>query len=133
MSKEVSAEALEKAADMLESGQVEWIQGDFETLVNGDTGLMGHCAVGALCKAAKETWRRNHPIATEALGYVKPHVFDSVYDLARKEATIPSILPTKENWDAESAMLMFNDRVARDKEEIIEVFKRAAKDIRNQA
>ena len=133
MSNEKVAEVLEKAADLLESEEAMWIRGDFETLMNGDTGLMGHCAVGTLCRAANEKWNAKHPVTTEALEFIKPHIINHVYDLAKREATVPSVLPSKEDWDAESATIMFNDRIVEDKEGIIEVFKHAAKDVRNRA
>lgn len=127
------AEALEKAADMLESEEVQWLRGDFEVLLDGDTDLMGYCAVGALCKASGETWHLQHPVTTGAVGFIKPHIIESVWEIARHETCNPNLLPSREDWDPESAVIMFNDRIVEDKAGVIEVFKLAAKDVRNQA
>ena len=133
---EKTAEILEKAADLLESDEIDWIRGDFEVLVriDADRERYGHCAVGALCKAAGEHWNNQQPMTVDALTYVKAHIIDKVFDLARKVVgSIPSILPSREAWPLESALIFFNDRIAEDKAEIVEVFKLAAKDARNQA
>lgn len=133
MSKEHIAEALEKAADMLESEEVQWIRGDFEEELDPIKGRWGYCAMGALCKASGENWRRQHPVAEEALQYIKPYVIGLVMEAARHDTCNPDILPSIEEWNAESALLMFNDRIVEGKEQVIEVMKLAAKDVRNQA
>lgn len=133
MSKERIAEALEKAADMLESEEVQWIRGDFEVELDPIKGWWGYCAVGALCRAAEETWRTQHSVTTKALEYIKPYVIGPVMETARHDTCNPDILPSKEEWNAESALIMFNDQIVEDKEQVIEVMKLAAKDVRNQA
>lgn len=117
------AEALEKAADLLESGTIPWHRGEYEDPDGG--GAM--CAVGVLCHAAEENWRRMHPVAHQAAKHIKPHVIKDVLGCFDERVL------AEEKWDAESAVITFNDRVARDVSEVIEVMKLAAKDVRNQA
>lgn len=126
MSNEHIAEVLEKAADLLESEELIWGKGDY------DDGMKTVCSMGALCRASGEKWTDLHPLATAASEFMKVYVVDKVVDVVRKGCT-PGAVVDPNKWPADSIVISYNDNIAQDKAEVIEVMKLAAKDARNRA
>ncbi len=126
------AHVLETTADRFESGELNWYQGDFEAVDPLDGHVVGHCAIGGLCKVAGEDWgRTNKPVVAAAVKAMRPHIAHQVEDHLKREAP-------HDNWDAsiypaENLVITFNDQLARDVSEVVEVMKQAAKDLRNQS
>lgn len=127
------ATTLETAADRLESGEYQWRRGAYE-----EDGQV--CAVGALRRAAAYSVTT----ARAAAEYMKPHLVDSMVldpgiidDLTGGGFLLTLNLGTVreqvESWGGESMVVTWNDRVAKDVSEVVEVMKLAAKDLRNQS
>lgn len=103
----ITADAMEYAADQLESGQLEWLQYRMFAR-NNDNDVTGVCLVGSIYHAAQlhgQHWAHILRTAKPALQKVIDHQF-----LAR--------------W---------NDMLDRTKEHVIDALKTAAKDLRNDA
>ncbi|WIF20579.1 hypothetical protein SEA_JFLIX2_89 [Rhodococcus phage Jflix2] len=99
-------ESLRRAADLIEKHG--WIQGDY-----GDMS-QGYCAIGALSRAA---------LATAS---------DGTYDgsLHLLEAAIPTTFPDNPNtWSGKfSRVVEWNDTPGRTREEVLQLFRKAAGD-----
>jgi hypothetical protein len=105
------ADVLERAADLYESGQYELHRGSF---FNNDQEAPGVCAIGALMLAAGSslvTGRLLHNLQTTIL------YWDATEVVERKITGY--LLPT---W---------NDAPGRTKQEVIDLFKETAKELRN--
>jgi len=123
------AEVLETTADRFESGELLWYAGDFE--VTDDKGQKRHCAIGGLCMTSGEDWHRSSkPVVAAAAEAMRPHISRQVSDLLSKEGSRASDVV---RFAAENLVITFNDRLARDVSEVVEVMKLAAKDLRNQS
>lgn len=122
------AEILEVAADLYESEQIEWCQ---TTFFNGrpgeeDTGdLFSACAWGAIVLAATESSEEAFAITGPPAEWYSPErelAWNAVEAAKRAvEVKLSRGLP------------YFNDYYARSKQEIINLFKETAKDLRNQS
>lgn len=120
---------LETTADRFESGVLDWSQADFEEIDPFD-GQVRNCAIGGLCRVSGEDWNwANKPVVTAAAEAMRPHISRQVEDFLRKEVCAVNMA----DFPAENLVITFNDRVARDVSEVVEVMKQAAKDLRNQS
>ena len=125
------AHVLEKTADQFESGELRWYAGNFEVI--GPDGLSRHCAIGGLCRVTGEDWNRaNKPVVAAAAEAMRPHISHQVQDhLKRKNPLVDWI--DMDDYPAENVVITFNDEVAKDMSEVVDVMKLAAKDLRNQS
>lgn len=111
------AEILEAVADGYESGRYGWIQGRYDA-------PEGFCAMGALYYEHRKTipnvWATSPEAeeAQEALGGAANHLYEAIQEF--EGFPYPKGIP---GW---------NDQYGRTKDEVIDVFKRAAKNARNQ-
>lgn len=119
---EQAAELLEAAADGFESGEYQWIQGTYSRAVKvNDAYELGYCSIGLLQylgirlgQGIGQGIGQGYPRATIALG---EHVLAiSGVDHPAPQLFVPA-------W---------NDRAGRTKDEVIDAFKHAAKNLRNQ-
>lgn len=115
---EQAAELLEAAADGFESGEYQWIQGTYSRAVKvNDAYELGYCSIGLLQYLGIRLGQgigQGYPRAIIALG---EHVLTiSGVDHPAPQLFIPA-------W---------NDRARRTKGEVIDAFKHAAKNLRNQ-
>jgi len=125
------ASVLETTADRFESGELLWYAGDFEVI--GFDGLKRHCAIGGLCQVTGEDWNRaNKPVVTAAAEAMRPHISRQVEDHLKRESP-HSDWTNMDGYPAENLVISFNDQVAKDMSEVVEVMKQAAKDLRNQS
>lgn len=115
-----AAEILEKIADGWESGQYEWIRGNYYQEVRTSDGqkVPGYCSIGAL----------------QYKGI--PDIDETV--VAAQEALARAILPDipaelREEHPKDNFIVHWNDHIATNKAEVADRFKRAAKDLRNEA
>lgn len=138
MSTEI-AEILEAAADQFESGQVGWGTGAYEVTgsyhrdENGKVQFTPfetpqYCAVGIVRKVMRDRNPAVDPlIADHAAWVVAGHISQSLnLPVARFE-------PGAELLKLGRQLPKWNDERGRTKEEVIEAFKLAAKDVRNAA
>jgi hypothetical protein len=109
-----AAQVLEKAADLLESGVLEWIQGEMHHADSAGQ-IVSVCAWGAL--------RYVDGICVDHLEEGQVLFLSKAYSLAYTalDQSLPISLPT---W---------NDTEGRTKEEVIEAMKNMAKDLHNKA
>jgi len=123
------AEVLETTADRFESGDLSWYQGDFEVIKDGQA---HHCAIGGLAITSGEDWNRaNKPVVAAAAEAMRPHISRQVLKHLRKES--PLINFRIADFPAENIVITFNDLLAQDVSEVVEVMKLAAKDLRNRS
>lgn len=122
------ADILETTADRFESGELNWSQGNFEVI---EYGQARHCAIGGLAKTSGEecTWRYK-PVVAAAAEAIRPHISRQVEKHLRKEYPAPFDTAA---FPAENLVIIFNDQLAQDVSEVVEVMKLAAKDLRNQS
>lgn len=114
------AEILEAAADGWESGQYEWVRGAFQMPVERDgCTVMGFCSVGVLMYHYGN--REGTQEATRALG---KSIIDEIPTHVREDDPLSGAYAFVPFW---------NDQVATDKADVVDRFKRAAKDLRNEA
>lgn len=133
------AEVLEAAADQFESGQVNWGQGTY--VVTGEYArdednelqfmlyeIPQYCAVGVVRKVLRERNLNTDPLMLDhAAWIIAGHVARSLkLPIARFE-------PGDHLFKLGQRLPRWNDERDRTKEEVIEAFKQAAKDIRNAA
>jgi hypothetical protein len=126
---ERAAELLELAADRLETGQYLWGRGEYrcENLYSGHVTM---CAVGALCEVTDENWEEPHYRASVLASYVYPHIVKKVLNFhAFSDLSSQKLL---EQAPPENILITFNDQVAEQVGDVVEAFKLAAKDLRNQ-
>lgn len=103
------ADAIEKAADMLESGILGWHQGSSYLFQGGK--IVSACAGGAVCQALGAD--------VVATSLVQVPTFQKVDDACKHKHGEPLV-----DW---------NDDPSRTKEEVIAFLKETAKDLRNRA
>lgn len=142
------ADLLERAADLLESGAVQWTTNTYKRwdLQEDASAVASVCWMGALCEATgEENWiQQDLPdISLQAADAIKPYVIDAVLNLfaddverARKRHSshyFKARVAAADEIAGEAAVITFNDRIAEDKSQIIEITKLAAKDLRNQS
>ena len=122
------ADILEITADRFESGELKWGQGDYAMIdLNG---YERHCAIGGLATVAGEDWNAvNHLVTTAAAEAMKPYLLDPLSEYLRAQNS--QLVPI--GWPAENLVIVFNDTIAEDVSEVVEVMKQAAKDLRNQS
>jgi hypothetical protein len=126
------ADILEATADRFESGELNWYQGDF-VAVDLDGHTVGHCAIGGLCTVTGEDWgRANKPVVAAAAEAMRPHIFRQVQDHLKRESPLVDWVDM-DVYPAENLVITFNDQLARDVSEVVDVMKQAAKDLRNQS
>lgn len=99
------AEVLEKAADLLESEQVAWIQG-VESRADAEGNVVSACVIGLL------------NLVTQAELNIYNHLYRAALD------AVTRYLGT--------SVVAWNDLLGRTREEVIEMFKTVAKDLRNE-
>jgi hypothetical protein len=122
------ADILETTADRFESGELHWYQGDFEVIEDDQA---RHCAIGGLARTSGEDWNRaNKPVVAAAAEAIRPHISRQVEEHLRKECPTPFDMDA---FPSENLVITFNDQLAQDVSEIVEVMKLAAKDLRNQS
>lgn len=116
------ADLLEQAADALESGRVGWMRGDIGFRTPGSD--RGHeamaCAIGTLRHVAFGSPRMAglvSPLAAEFRAYL------SLEDRAISAMGFPGGTSELASW---------NDSEANQKEDVIDLMKHAAKDLRNK-
>jgi hypothetical protein len=129
-------EILERAADILESEKVKWCQGSYfngrpeeDERVYGE--ILSACALGSLRLASIDT--QGYVIHSTMNVRMPPawvlRVEDDLNDI------ISTYLRSNEQYfsadDQFAAVDTFNDRPETTKEDVIEVFKQVAKDLRN--
>ena len=112
--REQAAELLERAADGYESGRYYWTQGRYSRMVFGN---QAYCSMGAL---AHENGQPNGQ-----LGRVSGAVNRAAWALSLK------VDPDGHRLRGGDAVVKFNDDPLREKQEIIDAMKLAAKDLRN--
>jgi len=106
------AEILEAVADGYESGRYGWIQGRYEA-------PEGFCSVGAIFYEYRLGRPASNQEEFEEAQEAVSRAVDHVHDVIRKENYYPCI----PDW---------NDQYDRTKDEVIDMFKHAAKNARNQ-
>ncbi len=127
------AEVLETTADRFESGDLNWYQGDFEAVDPLDGHVVGHCAIGGLARTSGEDWNRaDKPVVTAAAEAMRPHISRQVEDHLKRENPLGD-WTNMDVYAAENLVITFNDQLARDVSEVVDVMKQAAKDLRNQS
>jgi hypothetical protein len=126
-----TATDFEVAADVLESGTLEWCQGSLgHTARDGDqVQITEVCAVGALCWAIRG---QQFLIDHLSLGANDDSIEDAILDA---DAGFSRFYSAREVLDSriESYTILeeWNDADDRTKQEVIDLFKAAAKDLRN--
>jgi hypothetical protein len=132
---EKAAELLETVADGFQSGQYEWVQGEYETV----RGPKGYCSVGALRSHADRPWSH---VVGESLGIALDAMRDVVENkvLDNELRTVDSVNAAwitrghiGKHLNSEGFVISFNDKIAKGPSEVIEVMKQAAKNLRNQS
>ena len=114
--KETAAEVLEKAADLFESSKLKWIQGslgDLETTA---------CAYGGVRVAAGCTAESNLNVERSVWGLIVWGLVEILADRLGMEPNCGPIVGTIAEW---------NDQKGRTVAEVIDLYKEAAKDLRN--
>ena len=120
---------LETTADRFESGELNWHQGNFEVIENGQA---RNCAIGGLARTSGEDWNQaNKPVITAAAEAMRPHISRQVQKHLCKEGS--TIQFNMAIFPAENIVITFNDLLAQDVSEVVEAMKLAAKDLRNQS
>lgn len=118
-------EILEKAADLLESGQVQWTQDDGYVQGNED-GYIRACALGAVYLAGEVVEKRQTADGIDLIvgNMWSDHPCVVVEDLLRKRVPLHSNgnYGTVESW---------NDDSQRRLSEVVDLMKATAKDVRN--
>lgn len=105
------ADLLEKVADAWESGQFGWCQRG-SWLMNSDQEAVAGCAWGGLMWGAGVMHLTN---------------------LVRSAALQTDLYRARHQMNPETPLVLWNDLVAKDKQDVIDLFKNTAKDLRNQA
>lgn len=122
------ADTLDKAADLYESGKVDWCQGAYVS-VDG-VGVLSVCASQALIMACGGTVQvlGNNGSYERSLGGVDIQYVDTVMGaLGLPEAEFSG------PWN-ERRVIVWNDKDdVRTKQDVIDLFKNKAKELRNQA
>jgi hypothetical protein len=118
------AEILEAAADLYESEQIEWCKGAFFNDGTNVGGIVSACAWGALILATTEDEK-------VAMSFADP----CMHDPGPPRDVIDNILAARsvvEDKIAQS-IVSFNDyRLGTTKQDVIDLFRETAKDLRNQ-
>lgn len=149
------ADTLERAADLYESEQVGWCQFKWVGAEVGPTpdgaawwrtGRMTMCAEGALLKAVGFDYQWIDNFGDGLLtGVGIDDKYDIIYQtymaaVAAVEAQLPPVPADIHAEDEEGpftgqeadwSLAGWNDRVVKDKAEVVEIFKATAKDLRN--
>jgi hypothetical protein len=124
------AEILEAAADLYESEKIEWCKGSFfnnYTLAERHSNsVMSACAWGAIIHAATEDDRLSLQFA------IGISVLD-VHPIQDVRAAINRALEAVQHRLDRIPLPDFNDTVVESKQEIIDLFKDTAKELRNQS
>ena len=109
-----AATALERAAEMLETGELEWLQNQLKTYSYGPGAEIEEttaaCLIGSLDEAARQLYGVQW----------MTHLFREAVPALKKVTNHPNLA----RW---------NDSLDRTKDEVIEALKHAAKDLRNDA
>jgi len=117
-----AADLLEQVADGFQSGQYAWVQGEYETT----RGPKGYCSIGAL---------RHFGMQVNVIEYAEDAYRDVVFDRVRDNLRLRTIMPdgiiglTPSN----GIVIHFNDKIAKNVDDVVDVMKHAAKDLRNQS
>lgn len=129
------ADVIERAVDILESERKEWCQGDYyrmSTNPDGTDKVLSVCALGAVRLALVEEqedrlWTFGQIDARGVPERQKEHV---VFNALLMNLPPPDV--DVDGWTAEwDGIHDYNDYPGRTKEEVIEVMKATAKDLRN--
>lgn len=113
---------LEAAADVLDSGRVDWIQGDLVLLgqrtKESEPEVLACCAVGAL---AVGNFIHTNGVTQALTDLVEDNVSSALVDILEQQL----------NLDPKYALVDWNDEPERTKQEVIDLFKNTAKGLRN--
>jgi hypothetical protein len=124
------AEILEAAADLYESEKIEWCKGAFYNsrtpAESSSSSIVSACAWGAIIHAATEDDYLSFSLVGGEVSVLNdPPYKDMRRGLNRALRAVRMML--------EPELPEFNDTIAKDKQEIIDLFKETAKDLRNAA
>lgn len=123
LTNDVIAETLEEVADKFESGRFGWMQNNFSDML-----ATSFCAIGALRYVYFQNNRNRIVASADGGKEVSVEAATIGGYLARSIGCPPGILNQDINF-----IPSWNDEPHRTKEDVIEAFKQAAKEIRNAA
>lgn len=125
-----TAQVLEDAADLYESEQIGWCTGTWiEKTDRGEVETLSMCAEGALMKAAGFNEQHIHAYGKFALLQTDIYLRDVDRDAFRRYVGAWRIVGETVGYDIPP----WNDELVAGKQDVIDVFREIAKDLRNQA
>lgn len=125
-----TAQVLEDAADLYESEQIGWCTGTWvEKTDRGETETLSMCAEGALMKAAGFDQEYIYSYGKYVLLQTDAYLRNMDDDAFRRYEGARRIVGDTVGYDIPP----WNDELVAGKQDVIDVFREIAKDLRNQA
>lgn len=127
------ATVLEAAADLYEAEKIEWCQGQWLERQIDDDGkkVFTMCAEGALMRAAGFNWNEVDQLSGDMITEYTPQVPRTQRAKALFEGAQEALVKVIEEGHDQVNVIGFNDTHGRTKDEVIDLFKTTAKDLRN--